>query len=100
MTACGRRDCIETNTQSIDCAKYKAHGRAGMTALNADHPLAADANALGQGRLVEPKLFSPVTNDGSEVGRRAYEHGISQMLSIADISICHRSLTIKNVIDR
>jgi hypothetical protein len=48
-----------------------------MTFLDLDHPVAADTNLLGEGRLVQLELFAPVTNDSAKVSGSANKHGMS-----------------------
>jgi len=57
--------CVEVDVEKIESAKHKTELSARVTALDLDHPLAADADLLGEGRLIELELFAPVTNDSA-----------------------------------
>jgi hypothetical protein len=78
---------MQTDAQSVEGAEYKRQFGAGVTVLDIDHPLTADANALGQRRLIEFETLTPVSNDGAEVCGCSYEHDASKMLPFAYISI-------------
>ena len=68
---------IELNVQGIDGAQHEAKLGTRMPFLDLDHPLAADTNLLGEGRLVQLELFAPVTNDGAKVSGSANKHAMS-----------------------
>jgi hypothetical protein len=83
-TAYRLRACIEANPQGVDGTKYKAHSCAGMTALNPDHPLTADANAVGEVGLAEAKFFATVSDNCSEIRGSADKHD-DTMSTFADM---------------
>lgn len=47
-----------------------------MAFLDQDDPITADANAFGQGRLIQFELLAPVTDDGAKIGWCANKHVI------------------------
>ena len=91
---------VKPYAQSIEGAKYETQLCSCMTMLDLNDPLAADADTLGEGRLVELQLPAPVANNGAQIGGCANEHGDPKMSTFVDITICRRSLTMENVSDR
>jgi len=91
---------VKPYAQSIEGAKYETQLCSRMTMLDLNDPLAADADTLGEGRLVELQLPAPVANNGAQIGGCANEHGDPKMSTFVDITICRRSLTMENVSDR
>jgi hypothetical protein len=91
---------VKPYAQSIEGTKYETQLCPCMTMLDLNDPLAADADTLGESRLVELQLPAPVANNGAQIGGCANEHGDPKMSTFVDITICRRSLTMENVIDR
>jgi hypothetical protein len=83
---------VDLNIESVQRTQDEAELGARMASLNLYDPLAADANALCESRLIELELLAPVANDGTEIGGRANEHGAFPR--------SQRSLTLPYVRDR
>ena len=71
---------VKLNVEGIKCAQHKRKLGARMAVLDLDDPLAADADALGESRLIELELPAPVADDGAEVGSSANEHAFAYVI--------------------
>ncbi len=56
---------VDADPESIKSTQHETQLGAGVSALNLDHPLTADADLLGDGRLIKFELLAPVANDGT-----------------------------------
>jgi hypothetical protein len=65
--------CVKPDAHSLDGAEDEAQLGACMAALDLDGPLAANADAFGECRLVELELPAPVANKGAEVSSTSGE---------------------------
>jgi hypothetical protein len=67
-------------------------------------PLAADADLLRKGFLVQPELHSAVPDKGSVIGRRSDEHGslppFSEGLRTTTHHQSQRSMTSEDIYER
>ncbi len=70
---------MQRDAQGIKGAEYKRQFGTRVAMLDIDYPLAADADAFSQRRLIEFETLTPVANDGAEVGGCSDEHGVSNV---------------------
>jgi hypothetical protein len=90
---------FKMDAKFIERAQDERQLGARASALDADDPLSADANAASELGLAEAKSLAAVPNDCAEIGRCAKTHRISCLRSMTLWS-CQRSMTSKNVSDR
>ena len=101
---------IQADVQGVKGAKDQPKLSARVAVLDVDHPLAADANALGKRRLIEFEFLAPVAKDGAELAGVRTSMGFPnvnvrllyhmsafvdnfEMSAFGDNQKCHRSLT-------
>src|SRR5436309_1252705 len=72
--------CVQSNVQGIESAEHKAKLGTCVTVFDFDHPSAADADSLGEVRLIEFELLAPVSYDGAQIGGCTNQHEDSNVI--------------------
>ena len=68
---------VKLKLQGVNRAEHEGKLAAWVTFLHINHPLTADADLIGEGRLVEFELFASVTNSSADVSESANTRAMS-----------------------